>query len=58
MMFEVLITPAVKQRIREQAVWIATEQAGLQVAAEWLTRIEETITGDIGARQVGSRQTN
>jgi len=44
MIFEVFITPAAKQRIREQAVWIATEQAGPQVAADWLARIEGTIS--------------
>lgn len=43
MIFEVFITVAAKQRIREQAEWIATEQAGPQVAADWLTRIERTI---------------
>ena len=45
MTLEVLITPEAKQRIREQAVWIATEQAGPTVAAEWLARIEDTIDG-------------
>jgi len=45
MIFEVFITPAAKQRIREQALWIATEQAGPQAAADWLTRIEGTIEG-------------
>jgi len=41
--FEVFITTAAKQRIREHAEWIATEQAGPQVAADWLTRIGGTI---------------
>ena len=45
MTFEVFITPGAKHRIREQAEWIATEQAGPQVAADWLARIEDKIQG-------------
>ncbi len=45
MTFEVFITPAAKRRIREHATWIATEQAGPQVAADWLARIDGTIDG-------------
>lgn len=43
MTFEVLVAAAAKQRIREQAFWIATEQAGPRIAADWLKRIEESI---------------
>jgi plasmid stabilization system protein ParE len=43
MRFEVFMTTAAKQRISEQAEWIATEQAGPHVAAAWLTRIVGTI---------------
>ncbi len=43
MTFEVLIAAGAKHRIREQALWIATEQAGPRVAADWLKRIDESI---------------
>ena len=43
MIFEVFITAAAKQRIREQAEWIATKQASPQVAGDWLRRIGRTI---------------
>jgi len=45
MNFEVLIAVGAKQRIREQAFWIATEQAGPRVAGDWLARIDEAIHG-------------
>ncbi len=43
MTFEVLIAPAAKRRIRQQAEWIAAAQAGPRVAAEWLARIYDAI---------------
>jgi len=45
MTFDVFITPAAKRRIRDHAEWIATQQAGPQVAADWLARIFGTIDG-------------
>jgi plasmid stabilization system protein ParE len=43
MRFEVFVAPGPRQRIREQAHWIATEQEAPHVAAEWLARIDESI---------------
>jgi plasmid stabilization system protein ParE len=45
MRFEVLVAAEAKRRIREQAFWIATEQAGPQNAAAWLQRIDASIAG-------------
>jgi len=45
MTFEVLVAAEAKRRIREQALWIAREQAGTQAAAAWLKRIDASIAG-------------
>lgn len=43
MRFEVFLTASAKQRIRDHAEWIAAEQAGPSVAANWLNRIGDAV---------------
>ncbi len=45
MTYEVFVTPGARNRIREQAEWIATEQDAPQRAVEWLQRVYDLIQG-------------
>ena len=43
MTYRVFVTASAEQRIREHAHWIANEQAGARVAAEWTARIAAAV---------------
>ena len=45
MIYEVLIVPAAKLRIRQQAEYIATEQQAPETAAKWLARVFDRVDG-------------
>ncbi len=45
MIYEVLIVPAAKLRIRQQAEYIATEQQAPETAAKWLARVFDRVNG-------------